>query len=103
MATMSTLKEITAKDAKNRFGELLDAAQRSPVQITKNGRNVAVLVSREEYDRLKEFEDILLATRTKEVLRDAEFIGLKESEAFLAEILSRNNDDVYRRLRRLER
>ena len=33
------MNEITAKDAKNRFGQLLDTAQRTPVRVTKNGRS----------------------------------------------------------------
>jgi prevent-host-death family protein len=43
---------ITATEAKNRFGELLDMARREPVQIQKNGRAVAVMLSPEEYRRL---------------------------------------------------
>jgi prevent-host-death family protein len=46
MATMS------ATDVKNRFGEALETAQREPVTIRKNGRNVAVLLSAEEYQAL---------------------------------------------------
>jgi prevent-host-death family protein len=39
------MKTITARDAKTRFGELLDTAQREPVVITKNNRPVSVVVS----------------------------------------------------------
>ncbi len=47
------MKGITARDAKNRFGQLLDAAQRSPVSVTKNGRAVTVMLSTELYDQLR--------------------------------------------------
>lgn len=47
---------ITATDAKNRFGQVLEEAQREPVRIQKSGRDVAVLVSAAEYQRLKEAE-----------------------------------------------
>jgi len=33
-----TVKTMTARDAKNRFGEFLDAARREPVVVTKNDR-----------------------------------------------------------------
>ena len=33
------MKTITARDAKTRFGELLDSMQREPVVITKNNRD----------------------------------------------------------------
>lgn len=45
---------VTATDAKNRFGELLEMARKEPVHVQKNGRTVGVLVSREEYQRLVE-------------------------------------------------
>ena len=39
------MKAITAKDAKNRFGELMDTVQREHVTIKKHGRPVAVVLS----------------------------------------------------------
>lgn len=47
------MRSIAALQAKNRFGELLDAAQREPVTIEKHGRPVAVLVSAKEYEELE--------------------------------------------------
>lgn len=47
------MKTITARDAKNRFGRLLDAAQRAPVLLTKKGRAVSVVMSVEQYERLR--------------------------------------------------
>ncbi|MEE9314564.1 MAG: type II toxin-antitoxin system Phd/YefM family antitoxin [Rhizobiaceae bacterium] len=49
---MKTFQKMKATHAKNRFGELLDNAQAGPVMIEKNGRDVAVLLSKAEYDRL---------------------------------------------------
>ena len=45
---------FTATDAKNRFGELLEAAHRAPVEIDKKGRPVAVLLSFEDYQEMQE-------------------------------------------------
>ena len=39
------MKVMTARDAKNHFGEFLDAAQREPVIITKNNRPVGLMIS----------------------------------------------------------
>ncbi|MDQ2675752.1 MAG: type II toxin-antitoxin system Phd/YefM family antitoxin [Actinomycetota bacterium] len=47
------MKEIAAKDAKNRFGRLLDAAQSAPVRVTKKGRAVGVMMSMQQYERLR--------------------------------------------------
>jgi len=47
------MKAIAAREAKNRFGTLMDTAQREPVAIEKHGRPVAVLMSVEEYKTIK--------------------------------------------------
>ena len=39
------MKTLTSMQAQNRFGELLDAAQREPVTVTRRGRPVAFVVS----------------------------------------------------------
>lgn len=44
---------VKASDAKNRFGQLLDMAQAEPVRIQKNGRDVAIVLSPEEFQRLQ--------------------------------------------------
>ena len=41
--------EISATDAKNKFGQVLEMAQAGPVRIQKNGRDVAVVLSAEQY------------------------------------------------------
>lgn len=46
------MKTMSAKEAKNGFGLLLDTARAEPVTITKHGRSVAVVLSTEAYERL---------------------------------------------------
>jgi antitoxin Phd len=46
------MRTVSATQAKQRFAELLDAAQRGPVRIQRHDRNLAVLVSAEEYERM---------------------------------------------------
>ena len=48
---MPAMKSVTALEAKNRFGEVLEAAQRQPVSITRNGRPSVVVISAESYAR----------------------------------------------------
>ena len=47
------MNDISAREAKNRFGQLLDAAQRAPVRVTRNGRAVTVMLSTQLYDQLR--------------------------------------------------
>lgn len=57
------MKTVAAKEAKNRFGQLIDDAQRGPVTIEKNGRPFAVVQS---------YEDFVIGEQTKmESLRAA--------------------------------
>ena len=46
------MAEISATDAKNRFGQMLEMAQAEPVHVQKNGRDVAVVLSPEQYRKL---------------------------------------------------
>ena len=46
------MKVVSSVVAQNRFGELLDNAQREPITITRHGRTVAHLVSDEAYRAL---------------------------------------------------
>ena len=42
------MKVMSARDAKNRFGEFLDAARREPVVVTRNDRPVGIMISIED-------------------------------------------------------
>ncbi|KRB01303.1 hypothetical protein ASD83_07275 [Devosia sp. Root685] len=48
------MAEISATEAKNKFGQVLEMAQAGPVRIQKNGRDVAVVLSPEQYAALQE-------------------------------------------------
>jgi prevent-host-death family protein len=49
------MRYVTATDAKQKLAALLDAAQREPVVIRRQKRDVAVILSADEYDRLRAF------------------------------------------------
>ena len=55
---------VTSVEAQSRFGELIDRAQREPIEITRRGRPVAYVVS--EHD-LKELHDV--RSRREEAVR----------------------------------
>lgn len=46
------MQHISARDAKNSFGRLIDLTRAAPVSIDKHGRPVVVVLSVEEYERL---------------------------------------------------
>jgi antitoxin YefM len=61
------MKVLPLSEVKTSLSELVDVVERrdEEVTITRNGRPVAVIVSKDEYDGLHE---------TLEILKDAEFM-----------------------------
>ena len=53
MAILTAMTVITATNAKNNFGELLEATQKAPVEISKKGRTVAVVLSAEAFRQMQ--------------------------------------------------
>jgi len=47
------MKALSATDAGQRLAALLDAAQREPIVIRRQNRDVAVIMSAEEYERIR--------------------------------------------------
>ena len=47
-------KTMTATEAKNRFGQLLEMAQAEPVHVQKDGRDVGIVISPEQYRQFTE-------------------------------------------------
>lgn len=46
------MKTMSAAEAKNGFGQMIDIARHEPVRIEKHGRVVVVVISIEDYERL---------------------------------------------------
>ena len=78
---------VSATQAKQRFAALLDAAQREPVRIQRHERDVAVLVSAEEYEGIRKL-------RVKELIRLGNENSLyAQSQGMTDELLERLLDD----------
>lgn len=75
---------FNASEAKNSFGKLIDAAQRSPVAINRRGRRVAFVLSPADMETI---EDLWLGARAMEIMRTQKSLGVKASEAYLRKIL----------------
>ena len=80
---------FSAKEAKNNFGRLLDEARRVPVFVKKNGRQVAVVMSSEEYEFLEALSDAYWGKRAQQAAKGG-FIWVNASMKYLMSILKRN-------------
>ena len=72
------MKTFTANEAKTRFGEFIDQAQREPVRVMRHDRVVGVMVSAQDYEAMRAFyADRLRQTMDKTADRAAR-AGLTE-------------------------
>lgn len=65
------MKTMTAANAKNAFGQLIEAAQREPVLITKQNRPVGVFISIRDLEDRMSGEEALLASVHGSIGEDA--------------------------------
>lgn len=80
------MRYVSATDAKQRLAALLDAAQREPVVIRRQNRDVAVLLSRQEYDRLRALNASEFQQFSDRIADEAAARGMTEDK--LAEMLA---------------
>ncbi len=81
------MKSATATALKNNLGEVMRAVAREPVRITRQGRDYAVMLSVEEYERLAAIEDAWWAERARQAEAGGGYLGEDASMAFLRERL----------------
>lgn len=79
------MKSVAATEAKNRLGAILDEAQREPIVIRRQDRDIAV-VSMAEYERLRAGNIQAFLDLRNEVAARAAASGLTEER--LAELLT---------------
>lgn len=80
---------ITAQAAKNQFGDLLMKVQREPVEISKHGKRVAVVISAEEYDQLEDMKLAHLRAAIDEGDRDVEAGRMVDGPSFMESLRKR--------------
>src|SRR5580692_6647940 len=78
---------VSATHAKQNFAAMLDQSQREPVRIQRHERDVAVLVSAQEYEQIRKLRAQELIRMSEEMGRYAESKGMTEEvlERLLAE------------------
>ena len=70
------MKSVAATEAKNRLGAILDDAQREPVVIRKQDRDVAVVLSMADFERMRSGNVTAFLELRNEVAAEARARGL---------------------------
>ena len=61
-------KSWSVQDAKDRFSAVVEAARRAPQTVTKHGKPAVVIVAADEYERLRQLEQLKAPTFAEHLL-----------------------------------
>jgi prevent-host-death family protein len=86
------MEALSANEAKTHFGDMLLKAQRAPIQINKNGKPVAVIISIEEYQSVEALKLRLLQSRAAQANADIATGNLIEGDTFFDELAAGHHD-----------
>ena len=89
------MRTVSATEAKQRFAAILDAAQHEPIMVRRQKREVAVVLSPRDYERLRALNLRELDEYCQRIGAQAAERGLTEEK--LDEILNDGDDAADRR------
>lgn len=82
-----------ATDLKNNLGKYLENAIREPVIVLKSGRESAVLISIELFEKLSEYEDLFWLNQAR-IAKEEGFLGVRKTTKRLHEMAKRAGIDT---------
>lgn len=89
----SIMQSVSANEAKTHFGDLLLKAQHSPIEISRNGKAVVVILSINEYEHFEELKMQNLRNRVQQAKEELAAGRLMDGEDFFDELLSGKFDE----------
>ena len=89
---VNTMNTLSANEAKTHFGSMLLKAQSEPIQINKNGKPVAVVLSAEEYKTFEALKLSQLQERAAKAKEDIAAGNMVDGETFFNELENERSD-----------
>ncbi|MBP9726470.1 MAG: type II toxin-antitoxin system Phd/YefM family antitoxin [Gammaproteobacteria bacterium] len=87
------MQSISANEAKTHFGDLLLKAQHNPIEISRNGKAVVVILSINEYQYFEDLKMQNLKNRVQQAKKELAAGRLIDGESFFDELLSGKFDE----------
>ena len=82
------MESLSANAAKTHFGDLLLKVQREPVQINRNGKAVAVVLSVDDYASLEKLKMNALKNRIEQAREDIMASRITDGDHFFDDLLN---------------
>lgn len=82
------MESVSANEAKTHFGDLLLKVQREPVQIKRNGKAVAVVLSLDDYLNLESLKMQYLKSRVDQAKKDIAGGKIIDGDAFFNDLIN---------------
>ena len=79
------MKTITSTEARQNFSSVISTVETDPVTISKQDKDVAVIISSARYQELKKLEDILYEKAAELALQEG-FVSNKKAQDLLDSI-----------------
>lgn len=86
------MKSLNANEVKTQFGDVLLQVQREPVQINRNGKPVAVMLSMEDYQMLDNVKLQLLKEKLARAEADIARGDVMDGDLFFAQLMKGKHD-----------
>jgi prevent-host-death family protein len=80
------MESLSANEAKTHFGDLLLKVQREPIQINRNGKAIAVVLSVNDYLNLESLKMLYLKTRVEQAKEDIAAGRIVDGDVFFDDL-----------------
>ena len=86
------MEVFTANEAKNRFGEVLLKSQKTPIQVTRSGKPIAMIVSIDDYNATEELKLRYVREHIQGALEDIKNGNIEDGDTFFQDLMAGKYD-----------